>query len=685
MQRTLALLAPVFLAVLIGTIGWTRLQKQIDQEAAMLESIAVTAAAGMDGAAHARIAGPEDVESKEFLELRHQLRVVLEERGVRSPIYTLRKVSETESEFVVMTNETPFIGDRYQFQKEMKAALSGERARTGLYGDENGWWVSGFGPLKNGEVVEAVVCVDRPSRDLAAGRVKIVLWALAAGLLSAGLIRALSELLQREVALNLRLRRLVFGKLWIQIGLAAGMVVLVQVGISDLLADRHEHADLRTSVIKDLLITVKLGALQMDPALHQELAASGDANSAAFIELQKRLRKIKEEAGLASPMYSLRKDGEQTRFVVMTNETSFVGNTYELRPGVKKTLQDGSAGVEGPYTDSHGTWISAWAPIRDQSGTIIAVLQADEEVGQLEASLEERRSERRLIGLVGVIAALVVAALLARGIAEPVQGLAQAVEKVGGGNLEVRVPENRVDEVGSLSKAVNVMVGGLRERERIRAMFGKLIANQVVEQLLSKEELKLTGELREVTVLTTDIRGYTALTNKLGPQEIVALLNEYFSLLIDVVIEHGGTIDKFMGDALLCWFGAPSAQLDHAARAVACSRAIMERLEEWNRDRIKQGLSPVGTGIGLASGLVVVGNIGSMKKMEYTAIGDAVNLASRLCSQASSGQVLLPENTRAEAGVDGLASEGTMILKGIAEPVAVWRIGSSALEVRAAG
>ncbi len=153
-----------------------------------------------------------------------------------------------------------------------------------------------------------------------------------------------------------------------------------------------------------------------------------------------------------------------------------------------------------------------------------------------------------------------------------------------------------------------------------------------------------------------------------------SLLNEYFGILVDVVLESDGVIDKFMGDALLAWFGAPVAQKDHAARAVAAASAMLERTAVWNRERVAAGLPAVATGIGVASGSVVVGNIGSEKRFEYTAIGDAVNLASRLCSRAAAGEINATGQVRGLSDDPRFESVGAIEVKGVRAPVDLWRI-----------
>lgn len=658
--------------LLVGGLGlWRQGEARVDAVAMSLESIASEAAAGVDVASHRAVQGPADVDAPAFDAVRQHLRRVRDARAVRSPIYTLRAAGYA-TRFVVMTNEAPFVGDSYLLRDEMRPVFAGEgRGRTGLYQDDHGAWVSGYAPIVDGDGrVDGIVCVDRPAADLVESRrqawLLLVLAAAAAGLGGALPWSRLRASLGGGGPLGLVRRSLAM-----RIGLAGGLAVTVAASVTIALEYHDGRAELVDHLGDELRTVVSVAAPTIDPALHAQVARDGHARSEAFAVLQRRLRQIQEAAGLATPVYTLRRDAGLARFVVMTNEEPFVGDSNELRPGVAATFADASPRVEGPYADAHGTWISAWAPIRDEDGAVIAVLQADHEVGALILALQNRMLKRALFSLLGVVAAFLAAWAMARDIARPVSEVAAAARRVGAGELDVHLPEGREDEVGELARSLNRMSRGLRERERLKDMFGKYMAVQVVQELMGRGELRLEGELRDLSVLITDIRGYTALTEQLGAAEVVALLNEYFAILVEVVIEHDGVIDKFMGDALLCWFGAPMAMPDHAERAVAAALAMQERTAAWNRERVAAGLAPVATGIGIASGRVVVGNIGSPKRLEYTAIGDAVNLASRLCGKAGAGQVMVSDPVR--AAVPGVAFDGLgpVAVKGLAAPVDV--------------
>ncbi len=644
-------------------------KEQIDVEADALMAVAQDVGQQIDGAAHDRI---QAADSADFLTIRTQLRVAHSRGRLLSPMYTLRRI-EGGTEFVVMTNPSPFVGHRYEYLEPMKKVFErGLPNRSELYGDDHGRWISGYGAIRDGDRVVGLVEADRPSEDLYEALWRARLLAML-GAVGAFLLAALARTLWEAQAGPMKtLQRLVQGSLTLRLGLAGAIPVLLAVGVVSGLQVRQAHRTTIESTRESLRSIVNLAAPRVDREAHADLVRSGRAESAAFALLQKELRSIQEQAGLTTDMYTLRRDGEQTRFVAMTNEVPYVGDPYELREGVRMTFEGGGGGVEGPYGDDHGMWISAWAPVYGLDGSVAAVLQADANVTAMMTSATNRGLRDAVFALLAMLVAFGVGAGISASLARPILRIAGATESIQGGNFDVDVPTDRMDEVGNLARSVKRMATSLQEKERLRDMFGKYMAREVVRDLLGRDELALDGELREVTVLITDIRGFTALTEELGATEVVALLNQYFGILVDVVLEEGGVIDKFMGDALLAWFGAPVPQADHRERAVRTAVKVMERCAVWNAEREAAGLQAVATGIGLAAGDVIVGNIGSEHRLEYTAIGDAVNLSSRLCGQAGPGEILATGDVAASNArfVDG----GTIEVKGVKHPVAVRRL-----------
>jgi len=185
----------------------------------------------------------------------------------------------------------------------------------------------------------------------------------------------------------------------------------------------------------------------------------------------------------------------------------------------------------------------------------------------------------------------------------------------------------------------------IEEETKTRAQFQRLLSPNLVEQLVEgKLKLEKGGELREVTILISDIRGFTSMSEKKEPAEIVQMLNEYFEVMVDILFRAEGTLDKYVGDEIMALFGAPVDMPDAPLHAVKCAIEMQKALREFNRTRLAENLEPIKIGIGINTGRVVTGAIGSSRTLQYTAIGDAVNTASRLCSIAKAGEIILSEN-----------------------------------------
>ena len=282
--------------------------------------------------------------------------------------------------------------------------------------------------------------------------------------------------------------------------------------------------------------------------------------------------------------------------------------------------------------------------------------------------------------VIGVGSGLVFVAFLAG----PLRRLRAGVERLTKGDLTARVPPTSRDEVGELTRAFNEMGESLQQKERIQSAFGRYVSDYVLNQLLQTPDGdELSGAEREVTILFADIRRFTRLSEGMKARDVVGLLNDVFQLLSDRILARGGTIDKFIGDSVMAYFGAPAAQPDHALRAVAAAEDIVRAVAERNLHLAGKGPTGetgeggvmVDVGIGIHSGLVVVGNIGSDRRTDFTAIGDAVNVAHRLEKLARPREILVSEAVqRRVRGAFRLRFEGERQLSGRVEPVHVYAV-----------
>lgn len=241
-------------------------------------------------------------------------------------------------------------------------------------------------------------------------------------------------------------------------------------------------------------------------------------------------------------------------------------------------------------------------------------------------------------------------------IVDPLDDTLAAMKSIEAGELDTRLPMLSVDELGDLSAGFNHMAAGIEERDFIKDTFGKYVTHQVMEEILNGK-LELGGEKREATVLLSDIRGFTALSKKMPPERLVRYLNQYLDVMVDVVFECGGTLDKFIGDAILASFGVPVHADDHAERAAKCALEMIRRLEGLNEQYRSDGEPEINIGVAIATGKVVAGNIGSKKRMEYTVIGETVNTSSRIeaLNKKFGTKILVNEEARKKLDQSGFS------------------------------
>ena len=211
----------------------------------------------------------------------------------------------------------------------------------------------------------------------------------------------------------------------------------------------------------------------------------------------------------------------------------------------------------------------------------------------------------------------------------PIHQLVQASKRISSGDFEIHLKPKSRDEVAELSLAFNAMAEGLKDRDRVKAIFAKFHNKEIAKKLLAGE-VKLGGERLEATILFTDIRGFTALSERMTPEEVLEMLNEYMTKMVSIINEHGGIVDKYIGDAIMAVWGVPASHEQDTQRAVRACLAMREELASLNKLRESRGQPTLLIGMGLNSGEVIAGNIGSEEKMEYTVIGDTVNTASRI-------------------------------------------------------
>lgn len=347
-----------------------------------------------------------------------------------------------------------------------------------------------------------------------------------------------------------------------------------------------------------------------------------------------------------------------------------------LRPISAVALDDPRLLRERRGLGVHGRMVTFWllgtgAPLVGLGITAILVLAGNP------VSVTRLAVEMLVVSSIALVFGLFVTLLNARSVVEPVEDVRRALQHVEAGDLEPRLTVYDATELGQLQAGFNQMVAGLRERERLRDLFGRHVGHEVARAAVDKE-LQLGGESRIVSVLFVDLLGSTAMAADRDPAEVVDLLNGFFGVVVEEIDRHGGIVNKFMGDAVLAVFGAPVALPDHATRALGAARAMAARIA------VEQ--PALRAGVGVFTGATVAGNVGTDRRLEYTVIGDAVNAASRLTDLAKQapGAVAAAGETIAAATPDEAAhwqpwrcGEDAVVLRGRARPTEVFVVGES--------
>ena len=435
-------------------------------------------------------------------------------------------------------------------------------------------------------------------------------------------------------------------------------------GVSTLLALSIVYAEMQDFIFHEMqskvLSIAATTASSLDPELLKQIKSRADENTEAYKTLVQQLRKIRD---------ANRRDDVYIRYLYTetlnpTKPDSFIyGVDAEENPAdishvgdpdldpalipLTKHIDKPKALDEFDY-DRWGVWLSGYAPVFDKDGKYVTTVGAD-----MRASDVLAKSHMILLfeipGLLGsFLLAFISASVLSKQASNALSKITDTVHEIEKGNFNEELHLKTRDEFSQVAEAINAMEKGLKERERLKISFARYVSSQVFEKIMKSDTpTKLEGERRKITVLFADIRHFTHLAEQLSPEQVVALLNEYFEQMLEAIFSHGGTLDKFIGDGLMAEFGAPLddpiQEKNAVLSAIAMQKSVKLLGEKWR----KEGKPALEIGIGIHTGAAVVGNIGSEQRMEYTAIGDTVNVASRLQAATKDlhTQVLISETT----------------------------------------
>ncbi len=384
-------------------------------------------------------------------------------------------------------------------------------------------------------------------------------------------------------------------------------------------------------------------ATQVDGDLLEKIQTREDEQSPGYAAIQRVLREMRDANRRGDVhvrfVYTARRVTENPpRWVYLVDSQendaskSHVGDPLEFVSETGQQLSMARPYAEESFShDAFGTWLSANAPIHNSQGQTVGVLGVDVAAEAVLARLDALFRTGLFATGAGVAASLLLAILIAQLANASLEKIRDGVERIGQGDWGTPVTVRSRDEFGAVARAVNEMAAALRDREMLKGALTRYVSRDVAESVLASRELPaLRGERRQITVLIVDMRSFTALTEKVSPEELVRFLNVFLGRMIGIIFAHRGTLDKFMGDGLLAFFGAPLDDPEHPKMAVRAGLAMLKDVVALRAEMKGQTGADLRIGVAIHSGHAIVGNIGSDQRMEYTAIGDAVNVTARI-------------------------------------------------------
>ncbi|MEA3207047.1 MAG: adenylate cyclase [Chthoniobacter sp.] len=464
--------------------------------------------------------------------------------------------------------------------------------------------------------------------------------------------------------------------------------VVVATGLSTGLLCWYFERVLRDQVGSQVLTMAATTAALMDGELHKAIKAPGDETSPPYITLRDQMRRARDanrrDDFMVRYLYTLTVSPEEQgllRFAVDADEdptkVSAVGEAYRTK--LNNPFNVDQYQYDKVFTkDDWGEFLSANAPIKDREGKVVAALGVDVDANQVRA----RTASVMGVAFAGLGGALLIALgaamLLARRVSQPLEHLRNTVEAIGKGDLTARTALNSHDEFGKVGAAINAMAEGLQERATLRSSFERYVPYKVVESILhSPNSPALIGERRKVTVLFSDLRGFSRIAENRRPEEVVTFLNACCEVMSEVIERHGGTLDKFVGDGMMATFGAPNDDPFQEEHAIMAALDLQEKMRALSESPASAPWPAIQLGIGINSGYAVVGSVGSSRHMEYTAIGETTNTAN--CLEAMTKElgvhILISQYTyNSVRGLFKVRQLGPVKMKGHSDEMAVYAV-----------
>ncbi len=289
-----------------------------------------------------------------------------------------------------------------------------------------------------------------------------------------------------------------------------------------------------------------------------------------------------------------------------------------------------------------------------------------------------------LVCLLIALAALIAAHYISRHVSQPISELLDATSQLSTANFKLNMSDRRNDEIGKLIDAINELGQGLYKKGQVEKLLGRFLAKDVADQVLTQlDTVSVGGDRVQATVLFANIVGFTSMSEQLSPEEVTEFLNEYFSYFTMCSRMYFGTVDKFIGDCAMVIFGAPKPDEDHQFHAIACAVLMQKLTRALNRHRKQEGKAEVMLRVGINSGQMLAGVLGTNQRMEYTVVGDSVNLASRLCGEASPGEIIITQDVYSSLFADKKViahMHKELRVRGKEEPVNTYIVDDISLE-----
>lgn len=430
------------------------------------------------------------------------------------------------------------------------------------------------------------------------------------------------------------------------------------------------------------------GVSRIDAEAVHSLRVPGDKKTAEYREVLAVLRRIKSVSGVDNAIIMRRRPDGSYEYVAAAHDGFQIGQDVQLHrifPATYKATNDTWNQGEMMRSRLFGgkvgnrefdQFLQLNTPLK-LNNKVVAILMLNKIANPVAEQVATNTFKLLRFTIILVALGLILFWVISSRMLRLIRNLTSAAEEVSQGNLDVTVPEKRShDEVGRLATSFEGMIEGLKQRDFIRDTFGRYISKEIVDELLnSPDGLKLGGEVREVTFLVSDLRGFTALSSRLKPEEVIDVVNRFLEPMVEIITKYRGTVDEFQGDGILAFFGAPLAEPDDSARAVACAIEMQRALLDINEEQRARGMPDLHMGIAINTGEVIVGNIGSEKRTKYGAMGTAINMAYRIESYTVSGQVLISVDTyqKTEEFVQ-VGDTQDLRFKGLDEPVRVYEV-----------